>query len=108
MVVKRNGGLFMSVRREIEIEAPPQEVWEAVSTEEGRESWLADDREVLVEVVEAPSRLVWWWSDEQEQAFTRVELEIVAVPAGSRVVVVESTPSFPHPMLAASFACATA
>jgi uncharacterized protein YndB with AHSA1/START domain len=98
----------MSMRREIEIEAPPEEVWEAVSTEEGREDWLEDDRDVLVEVVDAPSRLVWWWRDEDEQTFTRVELEIVAVPAGSRVVVVESTPSFPLAMLAASFTYARA
>ena len=98
----------MNVRREIEIEAPPEEVWESVSTEEGRERWLEDDRDVLVEVVEAPNRLVWWWPDESEQAFTRVELEIVAVPAGSRVVVVESAPAFPLAMLAAAFACVTA
>ena len=94
----------MSVRREIEIEAPPEEVWEAVSTEEGRERWLVDDRDVLVETIEAPNRLVWWWSDEREDAFTRVELEIVAVPAGSRVVVVESAPTFPLTLLAAAFA----
>ncbi|HYZ30441.1 MAG TPA: hypothetical protein VE570_15365 [Thermoleophilaceae bacterium] len=94
----------MSVRREIDIEARPEEVWEAISTEEGRERWLADDRDVLVEVVEAPNRLVWWWPDESEDAFTRVEVEIVAVPAGSRVVVVESAPTFPLTMLAAGFA----
>ena len=91
------------VRREIEIDAPPEEVWEAVSTEEGRDRWLADDRDVLVEVVDAPSRLVWWWPDDEQDSFTRVELEIVAIPAGSRVVVVESRPSFPLVALAASF-----
>ena len=98
----------MNVRREIEIEAPPEEVWEAVSTEEGRERWLADDRDVLVEVVEAPKRLVWWWPGESEEAFTRVEVEIVAVPAGSRVVVVESAPAFPLTMLAARLAAVAA
>ncbi|MEA2475429.1 MAG: hypothetical protein QOE06_3344, partial [Thermoleophilaceae bacterium] len=30
----------MSVRREIEIEASPDEVWDALATEEGREAWL--------------------------------------------------------------------
>lgn len=98
----------MNVRREIEIEAPPEEVWESVSTEEGRERWLTDERDVLVEVVDAPSRLVWWWADEREDTFTRVELEIVAVPAGSRVIVVESAPEFPLTMLAANFAHVTA
>ncbi len=96
----------MAVRREIEIDAPPEEVWEAVSTDEGRERWLADDRDVLVEVVHAPSRLVWWWPDEEHDVFTRVELEIVAIPTGSRVVVVESAPAFPLVALATAFALA--
>ena len=90
----------MSVRREIEIEASPEEVWEAVATDEGRERWLDDDRPVSVETVEEPSRLVWWWRD-GEDAVTRVELTIVAVPAGSRVIVTETVPSsFPLTALA--------
>ena len=45
----------MSISREIEIDAPPEEVWEALATDEGRERWLAEDeREVLVEAVEEP------------------------------------------------------
>jgi uncharacterized protein YndB with AHSA1/START domain len=94
----------MAVRREIDIDAPPEEVWEAVSTKEGRDRWLDGDRDVHVEAVEPPSRLVWWWADGDPLAFTRVELEIVAVPTGSRVVVVESTPSFPLSTLSACFA----
>jgi hypothetical protein len=58
---------------------------------------------VYVELVEAPSRLVWWWVGEDEPA-TRVEFEIVAAPAGTRVVVTESEPAFPIAMLATSFA----
>jgi uncharacterized protein YndB with AHSA1/START domain len=99
----------MSVRREVEIEATPEEVWEAVVTEEGRDTWLEPDpeREVHVEVVEEPSRLVWWWWRGDEPA-TRVELLVVAAPAGSRVVVVESQPAFPLVALATAFAFATA
>jgi uncharacterized protein YndB with AHSA1/START domain len=93
----------MPARREVEVEASPEEVWEALVTERGREAWLQEpDREVYVEVVEAPSRLVWWWAGEDEPA-TRVEFEIVSVPAGTRVVVTESEPSFPLAMLAARF-----
>src|SRR6185312_9937408 len=53
----------MQTRREIEIEASPEEVWEALATEEGREAWLEDEpaREILVETAEEPHRLVWWW-----------------------------------------------
>ncbi len=99
----------MSVRREIEIEATPEEVWEALATEEGRDAWLEPDpeREVHVEVVDEPSRLVWWWWRGEEPA-TRVEVLVVAAPAGSRVVVVESRPVFPLVALAASFALAVA
>jgi uncharacterized protein YndB with AHSA1/START domain len=93
-----------AARREVEIDATPEEVWEALVTEEGRETWLAEpDRDVHVEVVQAPSRLVWWWTGEDEPA-TRVEFQIVAVPAGTRVVVTESEPAFPISLLARSFA----
>ncbi len=75
----------MSVRREVEIEATPEEVWESLATDEGRERWLEDDpdREIHVEVVDAPSRLVWWWWRGDEPA-TRVEVLVVASPAGAR------------------------
>jgi uncharacterized protein YndB with AHSA1/START domain len=93
-----------AARTEVEIEASPEQVWEALVTDEGRETWLQEpDREVHVEVVQAPSRLVWWWGGEHEPA-TRVEFEIVAVPAGARVVVTESEPAFPISLLAMSFA----
>jgi uncharacterized protein YndB with AHSA1/START domain len=95
----------MTVRREVDIEASPEEVWEALATEEGRERWLEDDpeREIHVEVAEEPSRLVWWWWRGEEPA-TRVELLVVAAPAGARVIVVESLPAFPLVALAAAFA----
>jgi uncharacterized protein YndB with AHSA1/START domain len=92
------------VRREIEIDATPEEVWEAVATEEGRERWLQDDREILVEHAEEPSRLVWWWGGDSAPA-TRVEVLIVARPRtpGTRVVVIESRPAFPLAALAGAF-----
>ncbi|MGD0452747.1 MAG: hypothetical protein ABSB69_04060 [Solirubrobacteraceae bacterium] len=96
----------MAVRREIDVEASPEEVFEALATKEGRERWLSEpEREIHVEVLDAPHRLVWWWAG-AEQPATRVEFLIVA-GAGShpstRVVVTESVPSFPIAMLAASF-----
>jgi uncharacterized protein YndB with AHSA1/START domain len=101
MVVKGDG---MAAQREIEVEATPEEVWEALTTEEGRERWLEDDptREIHVELADEPSRLVWWWWSGDEPA-TRVEFLVVAVPAGARVVVTEAVPSFPLARLAASF-----
>jgi uncharacterized protein YndB with AHSA1/START domain len=96
----------MSVRREIEVEASPEEVFEALATEEGRERWLAEpEREIHVEVLDAPHRLVWWWAGADEPA-TRVEFLVVAgsgLDPHTRVIVTESVPSFPIAMLAASF-----
>jgi uncharacterized protein YndB with AHSA1/START domain len=110
MVVK---GAHMSVdtpaQREIEVEASPQEVWEALTTEEGRERWLEEDpeREIHVEQADEPSRLVWWWWSGDEPA-TRVEFLVVAAPAGTRVIVTETMPTFPLTMFASSFALALA
>src|SRR3954447_4515319 len=91
------------LRREVEIEADPEDVWAALATEEGREDWLEPDpeREILVERAAEPSRLVWWWWRGDEPA-TRVEVVVVAAPAGSRVVVTESMPALPT-ALAATF-----
>jgi uncharacterized protein YndB with AHSA1/START domain len=90
------------VRREVEVEAPPEEVWKAIATPEGRERWLGEPaREIHVERAEPYRRLAWWWASEDEPA-TRVEFHIVATPAGSRVVVVESAPRFPLAAMAAA------
>jgi uncharacterized protein YndB with AHSA1/START domain len=101
----------MAVRREIEVDASPEEVWEALVTEEGRERWLQEpERDIHIEVLDAPNRLVWWWVGEEQPA-TRVELLVVAAPGGelpTRVVVTESAPSFPLAQLQASFAAVLA
>jgi uncharacterized protein YndB with AHSA1/START domain len=98
----------MPARREIEIEATPEEVWESIATEEGREHWLDEpEREIHVESEDPPRRLVWWWWREEEPA-TRVEFLVVAAPAGARVIVIESVPTFPLAALAASFSFALA
>jgi len=94
----------MALRREIEVQASPEEVWEALATEEGRERWLSEpERDIHVEVLDAPHRLAWWWASPEEPA-TRVEFLVVAAPVGARVIVTESAPSFPIAMFAASFA----
>ena len=98
----------MEVVREVVFDAPPEEVWEAL-TDPGRlEEWFANDvefdlerggtfrwndgeiRHALVEEVEAERRLaIRWWDpagpDESEVTFT-----LVAVPTGTRLIVTES------------------
>src|SRR5215210_1143997 len=95
----------MSLRREVEIEATPEEVWESLAGEEGRERWLEPDpeRRIHVEVADERCRLVWWWWRGDEPA-TRVEFSIVAVPGATRVVVTETVPAFPLALLASAFA----
>jgi uncharacterized protein YndB with AHSA1/START domain len=110
LVVKREAAMQTEVRREVEVEATPEEVWEALITEEGRERWLEepDRREIHIESADPPRRLVWWWGSE-EQSATRVDFRIVALPSSTRVVVTESSPSsFPLAMLASSFALVAA
>ncbi len=87
--------------RRIDIAAEPDVVWEALTTDEGRERWLEDDpgREIVVESEDAPSRLVWWWWRDDE-APTRVEFLVVPVETGTRVVVTERAPSVPLARLA--------
>jgi uncharacterized protein YndB with AHSA1/START domain len=92
----------VDVQREIEIEATPEEIWEAISTDEGRERWLDDSREVVVETVQEPTRLVWWWAG--DDAWSRVEVTLVPAVSTTRVVVHESLPSFPLTALAMAFA----
>jgi uncharacterized protein YndB with AHSA1/START domain len=95
--------IIVEVTREVQIEASPEEVWEALVTEEGRERWLEEPaREVHVEALDPPNRLVWWWGSEAEP-FTRVDFRILDAPAGTRVIVTESSPAFPLAALAASF-----
>ena len=100
----------MSVRREVEIEATPEEVWEALATEQGRDRWFEAEpaREIHVETADAPRRLVWWWWEGGGDP-TRVEFLVVAVSRGTRVIVTESVPgSLPVTALAAHFSLACA
>ena len=93
----------MAAVREIEIEASPAEVWEALATEHGRERWLDEGQEILVESEQQPRRLVWWWWHEDQRP-TRVEFILEAVSRGTRVIVIESEPSVPVAALRAHFA----
>src|SRR5580700_6565300 len=90
--------VVMAVRREIDVDASPEEVFAALVTEEGRERWLDEpEREIHVEVLDVPHRLVWWWAGEDQPA-TRVEFLVLAGIAPdlpTRVIVTESSPALP-------------
>lgn len=99
-----------TVTREREVDADVETVWEAVSTNEGRERWLEPDpdRVLIVEDEQAPNRISWWWWSSQEPA-RHVEVRVVAIPTGTRVIVTETAPvTLPLAQMVASCAPALA
>ncbi len=101
-----------SVTRSVVVPAPPEEVWDALTDPDRLEEWFADSvdgdlaepegevlfgwedgerREAVVEEVEAPDRLAFWWWREGEAEGSRVTFELVPAVGGTRVVVVESS-----------------
>ncbi len=94
----------VTVKREIELNSPPEEVWRALTDPEELEQCFAndvelepepggegvfrwddgDERHALVEEVEPERRFVFTWDGD------RVEIELEGIPAGTRVIVIES------------------
>jgi uncharacterized protein YndB with AHSA1/START domain len=106
------------VKRETLLEAPPGEVWKALTDEDRLAEWLGDEVELdpveggeltvrsgdeertgTVELVEESERLAFTWSRPGE-AVTTVELTLEPDPIGTRLVVVE-TPSIGGPTASA-------
>jgi uncharacterized protein YndB with AHSA1/START domain len=91
-----------TVEREIVVSGTPEEAWRAVVESD----WLGEHASVdprpggevetagrrgFVEEVDAPRRLTFWWSEENEDA-TRVEIELEERDDGTLVRVLESRP----------------
>ena len=77
----------MEVTREVVVEAPLEEVWEALIEPEQLEEWFSEDgeeREVVIEEVETRRRVAYTWDD------GRVAIELEEVERGTRVVVTET------------------
>ena len=108
------------IERELELPAPSEDVWDALTDPERLSGWLADAvsfdlrpggeatfregdtlREGWVEEVSPPGsdagreagggRLAFWWAVDDEPA-TRVELTIESTENGTRLRVVETRP----------------
>jgi uncharacterized protein YndB with AHSA1/START domain len=94
----------MEITREIELDAPPEEVWRALTDPDELEQWFANDVELEPEV---GGEGTFRWDDGDERhavveevdperrfAFTwdggHVVIELEEIPAGTRVVVIES------------------
>ena len=77
----------MEVTREIVLDAPVEEVWDALTDPEQLEEWFSEDgeeRELVVEEVETRRRVAYTCEE------GRVAIEVEEVETGTRVVVTET------------------
>jgi uncharacterized protein YndB with AHSA1/START domain len=101
------------VTRSVELEAPPAQVWDALTEDGLLGEWLADEVELEaepggevvcryadgeerrgeVELVEEAERLAWSWRREGG-APSRVELVLDAVADRTRLTIIETAPVF--------------
>jgi uncharacterized protein YndB with AHSA1/START domain len=103
------------IERELDLPAPPEAVWQALTDPAWLQEWLADEAELelrpggdarfrigeetragWVEEVTPPAqgaagRLAFWWEADGEPA-SRVALELAETDDGTRLRVVESRP----------------
>jgi hypothetical protein len=96
----------------VEIASAPEDVFELLASDAGRDSWLEPDpdRTIVVEAEQPPSgdasgRISWWWWS-GDAAPRQVELWVIGIPSGCRVIAIESAPAIPLTMLAQAFAVA--
>jgi uncharacterized protein YndB with AHSA1/START domain len=83
----RDKEAIVEVTREVVLEAPLDEVWDALTDPEQVEEWFSEDgeeRELVVEEVETGRRVAYTWEDGE------VAIELEEVGAGTRVVVTET------------------
>jgi uncharacterized protein YndB with AHSA1/START domain len=73
----------MEVRREVVLDAPVEEVWDALTDPDRLEEWFAEP-DVLVEEVEERRRVAY------ELEESRVAIELEEVDGGTRVLVTET------------------
>jgi uncharacterized protein YndB with AHSA1/START domain len=113
--------LAHTVSRSILLDAPPEQVWEAIVDPEALAEWLADEVELEaheggevvcryengeerrgeVELVEEAERLAFQWRREGGEP-SRVEMILDAVAGGTELTVIESGLRVSSPMLAAA------
>jgi uncharacterized protein YndB with AHSA1/START domain len=99
----------VKVEREVLLDAPPDEVWEALTDPERLEEWFANDveldlergegtfrwddgdvRHAVVEEVDPTRRLAIRWWDPAGPEESEVTFTLVAIPTGTRLVVTET------------------
>jgi uncharacterized protein YndB with AHSA1/START domain len=83
----RDEEAIVEVTREVVLEAPLDEVWEALTDPDQLEEWFSEDgeeRQLVVEEVETRRRVTYTWDE------GRVAIEVEEIDTGTRVVVTET------------------
>jgi uncharacterized protein YndB with AHSA1/START domain len=119
-----------SVRREVVLPVPPEELWPALTEADRLAEWFAPEvhidarpggaavfrwedgaRRAVIEEVEAPRRLSFRWSEadgDGEVGHSRVELTLDEVAGGTRLRVVETGAGETLPAVVAALSSAGA
>lgn len=101
-----------TIHRSVEVELPPDEVWELLVDDDERAGWFGGPttlepvpggaglftdpdgtrRRARIDEVAPDRRLAWtWWPEDDEgSAASRVEVDLRPVPGGTRVSVTEA------------------
>ena len=77
----------MEVTREVVLDAPVEEVWDALTDPDRLDEWFSEDgeeRELAIEEVETRRRVAYTWDD------GNVAIELEELEGGTRVVVTET------------------
>jgi uncharacterized protein YndB with AHSA1/START domain len=77
----------MEVTREVVLDAPVEEVWDAIADPERVDEWFSEDgeeRALLVEEIEPGRRVSYTWEE------GRVAIELEELGGGTRVLVTET------------------
>ena len=88
------------VTRSVDLDASPDEVWQAVADPDERALWLDDpdavSRRLRVDEAAPGERLVWtWWRPGEEDDASTVSVVLSPLDTGgTRVVVTESLPAY--------------
>jgi uncharacterized protein YndB with AHSA1/START domain len=83
----RDKEAIVEVKREVVLEAPLDDVWDALTDPEQLEEWFSEDgeeRQLVVEEVETRRRVAYTWDE------GHVAIEVEEVESGTRVVVTET------------------
>jgi uncharacterized protein YndB with AHSA1/START domain len=87
------------IERTTELPAAPDEVWEALTDEDGLASWFGDEDEVAarkaarIDEADPGRRLAWtWWPEGESGGASTVEITLVPTPGGTRLTVIERAP----------------